>query len=48
MPHYRQWGGNKDNFRHEIEVNMIKTGDRYYCIIAEWANMEDLRRLGRL
>ena len=24
------------------KVNMIKTGDRSYCIIAEWADMEDL------
>src|ERR1700730_17658564 len=24
------------------KVNMIKTGDRYYCIIAEWADLEDL------
>ncbi|HEY4075418.1 MAG TPA: antibiotic biosynthesis monooxygenase [Rhizomicrobium sp.] len=23
-------------------VNMIKTGDRGYCIIAEWADMESL------
>ena len=23
-------------------VNMIKTGDRSYCIIAEWADMEAL------
>ncbi len=22
------------------KVNMIKTGDRSYCIIAEWADME--------
>ena len=24
------------------KVNMIKTGDRSYCIIAEWADMADL------
>ena len=24
------------------KVNMIKTGDRSYCIIAEWADMEAL------
>ena len=24
------------------KVNMIKTGDRSYCIIAEWADMVDL------
>jgi Antibiotic biosynthesis monooxygenase len=24
------------------KVNMIKTGDRTYCIIAEWADMADL------
>jgi hypothetical protein len=24
------------------KVNMIKTGDRSFCIIAEWADMEDL------
>jgi hypothetical protein len=24
------------------KVNMIKTGDWSYCIIAEWANMENL------
>jgi Antibiotic biosynthesis monooxygenase len=24
------------------KVNMIKTGDRSYCIIAEWADLEDL------
>jgi hypothetical protein len=24
------------------KVNMIKTGDRSYCIIAEWADMTDL------
>jgi hypothetical protein len=23
-------------------VNIIKTGDRSYCIIAEWADMDDL------
>jgi len=23
-------------------VNMIKTGDRSYCIIAEWSDMESL------
>ena len=24
------------------KVNMIKTGDRTYCIIAEWTDMNDL------
>ncbi len=24
------------------KVNMIKTGDRSYCIVAEWADMADL------
>ena len=24
MPHYRRWGGNKDNFRHEIEELFVK------------------------
>jgi hypothetical protein len=24
------------------KVNLIKTGDRTYCIIAEWADMSDL------
>ena len=31
----RDWPGLK-------HVNMIKTGDRSYCIIAEWADMEAL------
>jgi hypothetical protein len=30
-----EWSGLK-------KVNMIKTGDRTYCIIAEWADMADL------
>jgi hypothetical protein len=25
-----------------MHVNMIKTGDRSYCIIAEWADMDTL------
>ena len=25
-----------------LHVNMIKTGDRTYCIIAEWADMDAL------
>ena len=25
-------------------VNMIKTGDRSYCIIAEWADMDSLAK----
>jgi len=31
----RDWPGLK-------HVNMIKTGDRSYCIIAEWTDMETL------
>ena len=31
----RDWPGLK-------HVNMIKTGDRSYCIIAEWSDMEAL------
>lgn len=31
----RNWPGLK-------KVNMIKTGERSYCIIAEWADMADL------
>ena len=31
----RDWPG----LRH---VNMIKTGDRSYCIIAEWSDMDSL------
>ena len=31
------WGGLK-------HVNMIKTGDRSYCIIAEWTDMEALAK----
>ena len=27
-----------------IHVNMIKTGDRAYCIIAEWADMDALAK----
>jgi quinol monooxygenase YgiN len=27
-----------------VHVNMIKTGDRTYCIIAEWADMEALAK----
>jgi quinol monooxygenase YgiN len=30
-----EWSGLKN-------VNLIKTGDRAYCIIAEWADMADL------
>ena len=30
-----KWSGLK-------HVNMIKTGDRSYCLIAEWADMNDL------
>ena len=32
---HADWSGLK-------KVNMIKTGDRSFCIIAEWADMEDL------
>jgi quinol monooxygenase YgiN len=31
--------GDWDGIRH---VNMIKTGERTYCIIAEWADMDAL------
>ena len=27
-----------------MHVNMIKTGDRSYCIIAEWADMDALAK----
>ena len=27
-----------------MHVNMIKTGDRAYCIIAEWADMDALAK----
>ena len=27
-----------------LHVNMIKTGDRAYCIIAEWADMDALAK----
>ena len=33
----RDWPG----LRH---VNMVKTSDRSYCIIAEWADMESLAK----
>jgi len=31
----REWSGLK-------HVNIIKTGDRSYCLIAEWSDMESL------
>ena len=27
-----------------VHVNMIKTGDRTYCVIAEWTDMESLAK----
>jgi quinol monooxygenase YgiN len=27
-----------------LHVNMVKTGDRTYCIIAEWADMDALAK----
>jgi hypothetical protein len=36
---HREVGVNWPGLRH---VNMIKTGDRSYCIIAEWDGMEAL------
>jgi hypothetical protein len=36
---HRDVGANWPGLRH---VNMIKTGDRSYCIIAEWDGMEAL------
>lgn len=36
---HRNIGANWQGLRR---VNMIKTGDRSYCIIAEWADMKDL------
>ena len=36
---HKSIAGNWPGIKH---VNMIKTGDRTYCIIAEWADMADL------
>jgi hypothetical protein len=36
---HKDIAGNWPGLKH---VNMIKTGDRSYCIIAEWANMDAL------
>ena len=36
---HRKIDSNWPGLRH---VNMIKTGDRSYCIIAEWADMDAL------
>jgi hypothetical protein len=34
--------GIESNWKGLGHVNMIKTGERTYCIIAEWADMNDL------
>ena len=36
----RSWAGLQ-------RVNIIKTGDRTYCIIAEWTDMDEARNVGR-